>query len=300
VGVQHQFGTWLTTASYLGNHSSHLWRATELNYAVYSPGATTATTNARRFLVLRNPAYGAAYGTIGQLDDTGVANYHGMLLSAQRRLRGGLSVLSNYTLSKCESDPATTELTGPTIVDPNNPDLDYSACDSDRRHVLNLSAVAYVPEFKNKTMNAIFSGWQIAPLVRWQSGSPFSVTTGVDNALSGVGGQRAVQLQDDIYGDKTPSNYLSATAFGPPAAGTYSTLKPNAFYGPSRFQNDLGISRNFKVGGSRTFQFRWEIFNVINKANFNNPTTGLNSSNFGRILSAGDPRIMQFGFKFDF
>jgi hypothetical protein len=166
--------------------------------------------------------------------------------------------------------------------------------------VLNLSAVAYVPEFKNKTMNAIFSGWQIAPLVRWQSGSPFSVTTGVDNALSGVGGQRAVQLQDDIYGDKTPSNYLSATAFGPPAAGTYSTLKPNAFYGPSRFQNDLGISRNFKVGGSRTFQFRWEIFNVINKANFNNPTTGLNSSNFGRILSAGDPRIMQFGFKFDF
>lgn len=300
VGVQHQFGSWLATASYLGNHSSHLWRATELNYAVYSPGATTATTNARRFLVLRNPAYGAAYGTIGQLDDTGVANYHGMLLSAQRRLRGGLSVLSNYTLSKCESDPATTELTGPTIVDPNNPDLDYSACDSDRRHVLNLSAVAYVPEFKNKTMNAIFSGWQIAPLVRWQSGSPFSVTTGVDNALSGVGGQRAVQLQDDIYGDKTPSNYLSATAFGPPAAGTYSTLKPNAFYGPSRFQNDLGISRNFKVGGSRTFQFRWEIFNVINKANFNNPTTGLNSSNFGRILSAGDPRIMQFGFKFDF
>jgi hypothetical protein len=300
VGVQHQFGTWLTTASYLGNHSSHLWRATELNYAVYSPGATTATTNARRFLVLRNPAYGAAYGTIGQLDDTGVANYHGMLLSAQRRLRGGLSVLSNYTLSKCESDPATTELTGPTIVDPNNPDLDYSACDSDRRHVLNLSAVAYVPEFKNKTMNAIFSGWQIAPLVRWQSGSPFSVTTGVDNALSGVGGQRAVQLQDDIYGDKTPSNYLSATAFGPPATGTYSTLKPNAFYGPSRFQNDLGISRNFKVGGSRTFQFRWEIFNVINKANFNNPTTGLNSSNFGRILSAGDPRILQFGFKFDF
>ena len=91
-----------------------------------------------------------------------------------------------------------------------------------------------------------------------------------------------------------------AAAFGPPAAGTYSTLKPNAFYGPSRFQNDLGISRTFKVGASRSFQFRWEIFNVINKANFNNPTTGLNSSNFGRILSAGDPRIMQFGFKFDF
>ena len=49
-----------------------------------------------------------------------------MLLSAQRRLKNGLSVLSNYTLSSCMSDPATTEITGPTIVDPNNPDLDYS------------------------------------------------------------------------------------------------------------------------------------------------------------------------------
>jgi hypothetical protein len=42
------------------------------------------------------------------------------------------------------------------------------------------------------------------------------------------------------------------------------------------------------------------VFNVLNHTNFNNPTTGLNSSNFGRILSAGDPRIMQFALKFDF
>jgi hypothetical protein len=299
LGAQHQLGSWLLTASYLGNHSSHLWRANELNYAVYSPGATTATTNARRFLVLRNPAYGAFYGTIGQLDDTGRANYHGMLLSAQRRLKGGLSVLTNYTLSKCRSDPATTELTGPTITDPNNPDLDYSACDSDRRHVLNVSVVAHTPAFSGKTMNAIFGGWQIAPLVRWQSGSPFSVTTGVDNALSGLGAQRAVQLLDDIFADKTPDRYLNSAAFGSPAPGTYSTLKPNAFYGPSRLQNDLAIMRNFRIA-ARSLQFRWEVFNVMNKANFNNPTTALNSSNFGRILSAQDPRIMQFALKFDF
>jgi hypothetical protein len=299
VGIQRQFGSWLATASYLGNHSSHLWRATEINYAVFSPGATTGTTNARRFLTLRNPAVGPAYGTIGDLDDSGRANYHGLLLSAQRRLRGGLSVLSNYTLSKCMSDPATTELTGPSITDPTNPDLDYSYCDSDRRHVVNVSVVAHTPSFGNATVNAILGGWQIAPLVRWQSGSHFTVTTGVDNALSGVGGQRAVQVLDDIFGDKTVNNYLNAAAFTSPAAGTYSTLKPNAFVGPSRLQNDLGISRNFKIA-DRTFQFRWEIFNVLNTANFNNPTSGLNSTNFGRILSAGDPRIMQFGFKFDF
>ena len=300
VGVQHQYGTWLLTASYLGNHSSHLWRATELNYAVYTPGATTGTTNARRVLVLRNPAYGAFYGTIGQLDDTGTSNYHGMLVSAQRRMAKGLSALANYTLSKCMSDPATTELTGPTITDPTNPNLDYSACDSDRRHVINTSIVWQTPSFSNKGIDAVFGDWQIAPLVRWQSGSPFSVTTGVDNALSGMGGQRAVQLADDIFGDGSPNKYLSAAAFGPPAAGTYSTVKPNAYYGPSRFQNDLALTRNFRMQGGRTLQFRWEVFNVVNHPSFNNPTTALNSTNFGRILSAADPRIMQFALKFDF
>ena len=214
-------------------------------------------------------------------------------------MNSGYSVLANYTLSKCMSDPATTELTGPTIVDPTNPDLDYAACDSDRRHVINASVVAFTPSFSNKALNAILGSWQVAPLVRWQSGSPFTVTTGVDNALSGIGGQRAVQLTDDVFGDKSPNNYLNAAAFGSPAPGTYSTLTPNAFYGPSRLQNDLGLSKNFSIG-QRRLQFRWEIFNVLNTANFNNPTTGLNSSNFGRILSAQDPRIMQFAFMFDF
>src|SRR5262249_7727076 len=217
-GVQQQIASWLFTASYLGNHSAHLWRATELDYAVYSPGATAATTNARRVLVLRNPAYGAFYGTVGQLDDSGRANYNGMLLSAQRRLHNGLTVLANYTLAKCMSDPATTELTGPTITDPTNPSLDYSACDSDRRHVLNVSLVARTPVFSNPTMNAVLGDWQIAPLVRWQSGSPFSVTTGVDNALSGLGGQRAVQTSGDVFGDQSPNNYLNINAFTSPTA----------------------------------------------------------------------------------
>jgi hypothetical protein len=299
VGAQRELAGWLLTGSYLGNHSSHLWRATELNYAVYSPGATTGTTNARRRLVLKNPAVGPFYGTVAQLDDTGEGTYHGMLLSAQKRLRGGFSALTNYTLSRCMSDPATTEITGPTIVDPSNPDLDYSYCDSDRRHVLNISFVARTPSFSNKAMNVLLSGWQIAPLLRWQSGSRFSVTTGVDNALSGMGGQRAVQVLENVYGDRTVGNYLNPAAFTSPAAGTYSTLKPNAFVGPSQFQNDMALTRTFRVA-SKPFQFRWEVFNVLNKANFNNPTSGLNSSNFGRILTAGQPRIMQFALKYDF
>ena len=68
---------------------------------------------------------------------------------------------------------------------------------------------------------------------------------------------------------------------------------------PSSFQNDLAVTRVFKLGEQR-LQFRWEIFNVINHVNLNAPVTALNSASFGQIQSAGDPRIMQFALKFDF
>jgi hypothetical protein len=300
VTVQRQIGDWLFAGSYLGNHSSHLWRATELNPAVYSASATTGNTNQRRVLFLQNPTEGQFYGTIGHVDDTGRANYHGLLLSAQRRLKDNLSVLSNWTISRCMSDPATTEITGPTIVNPNEPDADYAYCASDRHHVVNLSVVVRTPEFTNSALKHLLGDWQLAPIVRWQSGNRSTVTTGVDNALSGMGGQRAVQILDDPYGNGTAASYLNRAAFTSPGAGTYSDLKPFTIVNPSNFQNDFALSRTFRVADGRRLQFRWEVFNVINHVNLNAPVTALNSANFGRILTAGDPRIMQFALKFDF
>jgi len=304
VSLQRQFGDWLTGASYLGNHSDHLWRATELNPAVFGAGATIGNTSQRRVLYQQNQAQGQFYGTIGHLDDTGRANYHAILLSLQRRLKNNLSVLSNWTISKCMSDPATTEITGPTIVDPSNPDLDYSYCSSDRRHVVNLSLVVRTPDFENGVMRAIFSDWQLSPIVRWQSGNRASVTTGVDNALTGLGNQRAVQILDDPYGAGGPNAYLNRAAFASPAAGTYSPLVPFTIVNPSYFQNDFALTRTFTIAGAQSIQFRWEVFNVINHVNFAAPITALNSASFGQIQataqSGGDPRIMQFALKFTF
>jgi hypothetical protein len=222
-----------------------------------------------------------------------------MLLTAQRRLKDGWSVMGNWTLSKCMADPATTELTGPTVVDPNNPSGDYTYCDSDRRHVFNVSMIATTPRVDGG-FGAIISDWQVAPIVRWQSGNRATVTAGPDVALTGIGGQRAVQVSGaDPYGDGTASFYLNPASFTQPAPGTLSTLLPNTIVNPSLFQNDLAISRTFKIA-TNALQFRWEIFNVVNRVNLNAPTTALNNANFGKILSAGSPRIMQAALKFTF
>jgi hypothetical protein len=69
VSAQRAVGDWLVGASYLGNRSIHLWRATELNPAVFGPRDDRQHPQ-RRVLVLQNAAQGQFYGTIGQVDDT--------------------------------------------------------------------------------------------------------------------------------------------------------------------------------------------------------------------------------------
>ena len=70
------------------------------------------------------------------------------------------------------------------------------------------------------------------------------------------------------------NNYLNLAAFTSPAAGTYSTLRPNAFVGPSRLQNDLAVSRTFRWRRA-SLQFRWEVFNVLNNGELQQPDLGV-------------------------
>ena len=87
------------------------------------------------------------------------------------------------------------------------------------------------------------------------------------------------------------------------AAGTYGTMPIDAILGPGRWNVDIGLSRSFRIGGSQTMQFRWEIFNVFNTMTPNNPVSALNSSGLreGDLAGAGTaPRIMQLAVKYGF
>ena len=302
VGVQRQATGWLLAASYLGNHTSHLWAGRNINPAVYLPGATTGNTNQRRTLYLQNPVEGQYFGAVSVLDDTGTATYQGMLLSVQRRLRSNLSVLSNWTVSKCVTDYTNTQFSSATTnMDPAHPENDRGYCDQDRRQVINISGVIKTPVLQKWGLfGRIASDWQVSPLVRWTSGGHSTPVTGVDTALTGAANQRALQILDNPYGDGTPGNYVNPAAFAAPAAGTYSAVHPGSIDNPSLLINDMALSRTLRFGAGRTMQLRWEVFNVVNRVNLGAPIVDLNSANFGKIITAGDPRIMQFAVKFDF
>ena len=68
--------------------------------------------------------------------------------------------------------------------------------------------------------------------------------------------------------------------------------------GPGLANFDFSLAKKIHVNEDRYFQFRTELFNAFNHPNFGPPDIRRNASTFGRILSAADARIVQFGLKF--
>jgi hypothetical protein len=320
VSIQKQFGRdWLASASYIGSNIAHLWSIRALNPSIflglspctlngvnYAVCSTTANTDQRRVLSLLNPVAGDFYSFVNEVDQGGTASYNGLLLSVQRRAARGVTVSSNYTWSHCIGDPNFVQFN--TVADtaysnPSNRRADRGPCSTtaqDRRHLFNLTAVAETPNFSNKTLHLLATGWKFSPIVRISSGPALTVTNGTDVALNSVSGQRPNRTGADLYLEKGGLKYLNPAAFAIPAAGTLGNSGVGVIVGPSVWQFDASVSRSFQLTETQRVEIRGEAFNVTNGFRRANPATALNSATFGQVISALDPRIMQFALKYVF
>ncbi len=70
--------------------------------------------------------------------------------------------------------------------------------------------------------------------------------------------------------------------------------------GPGSVNFDFTFAKDFSLAAQRRFQFRLEVFNAFNRANFGPPNIARDSAGFGQILSSGNARIAQLGLKFYF
>jgi hypothetical protein len=318
LNVQRQIGqNMAVTATYLGSYSDRLWNVRSLNPGVYIPGSCTLQTTTgpqffpvcsingnldqRRRLTMANFETGKFLGAVDEHTALGTQRYNGLLLGVQRRSVNGISVSANYTLSKCKGHPwSVLPNVNSGYVNPDDIDYDYGACDSDRRHLFNMTASVETPRFENAVVRTLASSWRLSGIFRAYSGSPFSVTVTTDPARTGIGGQRVNQILDDPYGAKTASNYLNTAAFASPDLGTLGNLGRNSLYGPGSRTVDLSLVRSFRFAGTHRIEARIESFNAFNWVQWNNPVANFNNVQFGRITSARDPRIMQFAIKYEF
>jgi hypothetical protein len=307
VSYQRQFsGNWLATVTYLGNKTTHALMATELNYATYIPGASsTANTAQRRVLYLKNPTQGQYYGTVTMSDDGGNGNYNGLLLSVEHRFSQHYTMLTNYTYSHCINEgDFNGDIAGNNYQNPSGPrNENRGNCNYDYRQIFNTSIVGESPFTGKSLAHRLLGGWQVSPSLRVLSGSPLTVTSGVDNSLSGVGLDRVnpvsgVTPYNSSWGPKL--QYFTPAAFVTNPTGTFGTLGRYVLRGPNSIVLNAALVRFFQLSERYRLEARFEAFNATNRVNFNAPATAFNAANFGQITSAGDPRILQFAMKLHF
>jgi hypothetical protein len=132
------------------------------------------------------------------------------------------------------------------------------------------------------------------------TGNPIQLSDGgKDISLSGQLLDRPnVVSPTTVYpGTRTLGAWFNPSAFAVQPAGTFGDLGRNAVYGPGAINWDMAVYRIFSIKERLKLDFRAEFFNIMNHANWSNPTTSNTSSTFGQITSFGGPRNIQFSTK---
>jgi hypothetical protein len=236
-----------------------------------------------------------------------------MILATAWRATKGVSINANYTWSHCIGDQnfgASIPNPGQNYVHLDNRAADRGSCVSDRRHLFNLTAVAQTPAFSNNALRIVATGWSLSAIYRFSSGAPLTISSGLDQALTGFSQERASLIgsspmasnQGSACASAAPCvSWLNAAAFAQPALGTLGNLGTYNVLGPTFFQFDVALARQFRIREGQRLEVRGEAFNLTNSLRSNNPGTTLSTpSTFGVILSAQDPRIMQLAMKLTF
>ena len=214
----------------------------------------------------------------------GQASYDALQLSASRRFRSGFTGGLQYQYSRNKgtkqgsNEAATTQNTFDYTTE-------FGTNPQDIPHTFNGSLVYLIPG-----EGLLKGGWRVGGIVNARSGVPINVTISrADNAtVSGAtvtnipgGNSRGTQRPDLVPGVdpslKDGVRWLNPAAFATPQPGSFGNLSRNALRGPEFMQLDLMFSKDFQFAQSQVFQLRFEIFNVANSLNYENPAASLPS-----------------------
>jgi hypothetical protein len=290
--------------------------------------STTGNETQRSELIMINPSQGNLIGAVNSsqyISDVAISTYEGMVFSVNHRLSSALSVLANYTWSKCldeyDNNGEESAVYGEINSDPRQ---DYGPCGFDYRNVANFSIVAKsLFHFSNRAENLILNNWEFAGLSSIRTGSVFSVTTGTDDDLIGnPGGDRASVIPGvRVYAEsnirqasgeanreylnpaafQTNGSYYSAWETPTATAPSYGNTGRNQFHGPPLINFDSQISRIWRLHERLNLDTRIEAFNVLNHPSFSTPNGTVTSGSFGQISStANSARVFQGAVKLIF
>jgi hypothetical protein len=299
LGIEEQFGGNTVSFFYVSAVGRNIGR-TFRDYNAPPPN-TSSTPNVLRPLYPRAPELTA----VGYRDSKGSSSYNAMQARFTHASQNGLTANVNYTLAHgLDNVSAGGFGTVPSL----STTLDYGNSNIDVRHRVVATVFYDLPFGKNINGPRAFleRGWQVNLAGVWSTGLPFTVlnANNVSNTNPGTSGvDRSDLVGDPSLSSRSVKKFFNTDAFRAQLPGTLGNERSNQLYGPSNRHLDGSLFKNFAIHKETTLQFRTEVFNLTNTANFAAPAAILGGSNFGQLtqLTGGySPREIQFALKLQF
>jgi hypothetical protein len=148
-------------------------------------------------------------------------------------------------------------------------------------------------------------GFSTHGIVTLQDGRPFTVALPSELDISGTGrsslgfgaNDRPNVVGSAAVSNPSPDRWFNTAAFAFPNPGTFGNAGRNILEGPGLASLNLSLMKEFRLAEQTTLQFRAETFNALNRSNFDLPGNFVGAANYGRIASAQNARLIQFGVK---
>ena len=249
----------------------------------------------------------------------GNSNYHGLNFKVQKRYSAGLHFQANYTWSRLLDDvESRNELggnPGSAYADFYNRRGDRGLSGNNVSHRFIWSSVYELPVGRGRPLNLdhpvwrqLFAGWTTGLIAELRTGPPWGVAEDVNRTNSFSQAQRPnVVGEAQLSGDRPKADRLerwfNTAAFAQPPEYTFGNAGRTSGYGPGAVIMDLSILKDFSISEAHRLQFRCEMLNFINRANFGLPVLQRGNRAFGRITSLIDgnqARIVQMGLHYKF
>jgi hypothetical protein len=318
-GIQYELmKDLLLDVAYVGNKGTKLGGFRNLNQrAVITNANGSQSAGARPFPLL---------GDIQWMENRVGSSYNSLQARLEKRFSGGLTGMVSYTWGKAltgSPDHISTSGGGPgfdtgTFREPQdglNVGADRGLAEFDIKQRLVASYIYELPfghgrrfgKDWHRAVDLMLGGWQLTGINVFQGGLGLTATLGGSSVLN-IGGER--RARPNLIGNpvlpetqRTVARWFNIDAFQPafnPAPQAFGNAGVGIMRGPGYVNFDFTLAKNFNVTERIRFQFRTELFNAFNRANFGPPNIARESTGFGQILTAGNARIIQFGLKMYF
>jgi hypothetical protein len=250
------------------------------------------------------PADGTeVFNSIFSEDTVAHSNYNSLQALFEKRFSHGLQFQASYTYSKSLDNASSFE----EILNPTNFNATYGPSLFDARHRFVFNYVWGLPVptfqgFKGKALN----GWQVSGIYTYQSGFPILINNCDDAELEGSTLGFECPGKPDITGKFTTHNprkdglVFDPTIFADSALGTFGNSPRTLCCNPPINNWDIGLFKDTAIGEKTRLEFRTEIFNIFNHAQFFGVDGGSANPTFGQPQKVRDPRLLQFALKLIF